>query len=271
MNPIVSVVIPIYNASSTIDRTLHSVISQTYKHLEIILVNDGSTDNSIEIIKEFVQKNAHYTFKIIDKPNGGVSSARNAGIDAATGHYIAFLDSDDKWLPEKTQRQMEILFNQPEIDSISCNMNGKVLKRLFGIRFTKLNRITSKMMMLKNFLCIQTTILKMDKVKKVGYFIENQINEDSNYMIRFSHQFNSYLLNEPYVIYRTGVESFGLTGLSSNVWKMQLGELANIKQAHKMNIINFPQRIFITLFSFAKYCRREIQFHYIVLKNKFVK
>lgn len=90
-----SIVIPIYNMQKYLDTSLDSVINQTYPNLEIICVNDGSVDNSLEILKRYSGKDKR--IKIIDKTNGGVSSARNAGLASATGDYIMFLDPDDAY------------------------------------------------------------------------------------------------------------------------------------------------------------------------------
>lgn len=91
----VSIVIPVYNVENYIKECIDSVISQYYRDIEIILVNDGSTDNSVEICKEYSLK---YSFiKLIHKKNGGLSDARNVGIHNSTGEYIIFLDSDDYW------------------------------------------------------------------------------------------------------------------------------------------------------------------------------
>lgn len=90
---LVSVIIPIYNSSKFLEKLLNNVICQTYKDIEIILINDGSKDNSLQICKEFQQKDKR--IKVISKENGGVSSARNKGIEMATGKYITFVDSDD--------------------------------------------------------------------------------------------------------------------------------------------------------------------------------
>ena len=92
----VSVIIPLYNKASWVERCVQSVISQTYKNIEILIVNDGSTDNSREVVAAIDDPG----ITIIDKPNGGVSSARNLGIEKANGEYIAFLDADDEWKPK---------------------------------------------------------------------------------------------------------------------------------------------------------------------------
>ncbi len=93
LNCLVSVIIPVYNVEKYLNRCVESVIKQTYKNIEIILINDGSTDGSLEVCRQLQKK--YPMIVVVDKPNGGSSSARNAGIKASHGDYIAFLDSDD--------------------------------------------------------------------------------------------------------------------------------------------------------------------------------
>lgn len=92
---LISIIVPVYNVEKYLEHCLNSIINQTYKNLEIILVNDGSTDNSLEICESFKQKDSR--IKIITKGNGGLSSARNEGLKIAKGNYISFVDSDD-WI-----------------------------------------------------------------------------------------------------------------------------------------------------------------------------
>lgn len=89
----VTIVVPIYNVSEYLDKCISSLINQTYKEIEIILVNDGSKDNSLDICKKYEQMD--HRVRVLDKENGGLSSARNLGIEASTGEYIFFLDGDD--------------------------------------------------------------------------------------------------------------------------------------------------------------------------------
>ncbi|MBR1653887.1 MAG: glycosyltransferase [Clostridia bacterium] len=92
--PKVSVIVPVYNVEKYIEKCLNSLVNQTLQDIEIIIVNDGSTDNSETIIKKYIQNN-HENIKYVTKTNGGLSDARNYGMKYATGEYIAFLDSDD--------------------------------------------------------------------------------------------------------------------------------------------------------------------------------
>ena len=91
--PRLSIIVPIYNVEKYLPRCIESILNQTFKDFELILVNDGSTDSSYEILKEY--ENKYDNFRVINQKNGGLSAAKNAGIKIAKGEYIAFLDSDD--------------------------------------------------------------------------------------------------------------------------------------------------------------------------------
>lgn len=104
-SPLISVVIPMYNTDLYIKQTVDSVLSQTYGNLEVIIVDDGSTDNSAKIVKELMQKDSR--IKYISQPNLGVSATRNNAIEHSQGEFVAFLDSDDLWLPTKLEKQIK--------------------------------------------------------------------------------------------------------------------------------------------------------------------
>jgi glycosyltransferase involved in cell wall biosynthesis len=105
--PLVSVVVPAYNAARTIEATLRSARAQTHRNLEIILVDDGSADNTVEIAE--AQARADPRVRIISQVNGGVAAARNTGILAAKGEFVAPVDADDIWAPAKIERQLELM------------------------------------------------------------------------------------------------------------------------------------------------------------------
>ncbi len=98
----ISVIVPVYNVEKYLERCINSIANQTYKDIEIILVNDGSTDGSLEICRKYAA--ADNRIQVIDKPNGGLSSARNAGIAVAKGEYIGFVDSDDYIRPDMYEK-----------------------------------------------------------------------------------------------------------------------------------------------------------------------
>ena len=116
----VSVIVPVYNVEKFIDKCLNSLVNQTLKEIEIIVVNDGSPDNSQKIIDEYVKK---YPDKIKSfiKENGGQGSARNMGMEKAVGEYISFVDSDD-WLDLDTLEKMYFLAKKDKSDIVICDM-----------------------------------------------------------------------------------------------------------------------------------------------------
>lgn len=125
----ISVIVPIFNREKSLARCVESIMQQTYQDLEIILVNDGSTDNSLQLCNEFAQKDSRIV--VLDKPNGGVSSARNAGLDIATGEFIGFVDSDD-YIDKVMYEKLIAVAENENLDFVVCKFyiaheeNGKV-------------------------------------------------------------------------------------------------------------------------------------------------
>ncbi len=113
----ISVIIPVYNTGKYLIKCVNSILEQTYKELQIILINDGSEDNSLSIMKEFKRQDSRIL--IIDRPHEGVSAARNAGLKAVTGEYVSFIDSDDWIEPDMYQTLLDILLKN-NADRISC-------------------------------------------------------------------------------------------------------------------------------------------------------
>lgn len=129
MSPLVSIIIPCYNAERFIGETIQSVINQTYTNWELIVINDGATDSSESIIQPFLNDFRIHYFK---KKNEGVSVARNTGIEKAKGEYIAFLDADDIWYPNNLKIKIEFLVNNPNFSWVysdlgAINENGERL------------------------------------------------------------------------------------------------------------------------------------------------
>jgi glycosyltransferase involved in cell wall biosynthesis len=108
-NNLVSVIIPVYNCERYLAEAIESVLAQTYRPIEVIVVDDGSTDSSGDIARSY--KELHYIYQ----PNQGVAVARNAGLAATDGEFIAFLDADDLWLPNKLRVQVDYLLEHPHI------------------------------------------------------------------------------------------------------------------------------------------------------------
>ena len=179
----ISVIIPVYGVEKYIRKCLESVVNQTYKNLEIIVVNDGTKDNSMEIVKEYLEDKR---IVIINKENGGISSARNAGLKIATGDYISFVDSDD-WLELDLYKKLMIDLNDEDIIifnyKVIDNKNLKVLKKK---KFFNYNRsLKTKRNMGGEYLFdiepyVWNKLFKTKFIEDYKYkFIENIEGEDS--------------------------------------------------------------------------------------------
>lgn len=217
-NPTVSVIIPTYNRAHLIGRAIQSVLNQTYKDFEVIIVDDGSTDNTEDIIKEFQKKDKRIKYIRHDKNKGG-SAARNTGIKVARGEYIAFQDSDDEWLAEKLDKQMEVF------KSVSAEV-GIVYSDMWRITGNKKRYFYSPKIMPKDKIIheqaldygvsnigIQTSLIKKEVFEKAGMFDEKLPRFiDLEFFIRLSKYYYFFHIEEPLVNYFDADK-----GISSNV------------------------------------------------------
>jgi glycosyltransferase involved in cell wall biosynthesis len=119
-SPRVSVVIPAYNAAWCVARAIDSVLAQTCGDYELVVVDDGSTDETASVVARYGDR-----VRFVRQANGGLSSARNAGIKAARGEYVAFLDADDWWMPQKLERQLALLRERP--DAVFCSTAARLV------------------------------------------------------------------------------------------------------------------------------------------------
>jgi glycosyltransferase involved in cell wall biosynthesis len=255
----ISVVIPMYNSKDTIIRTLNSIKNQTAFNqiTEVIIVNDGSTDNSLDLVKDYNESNKQMPLVIINKPNGGVSSARNAGMKAAKGEWIALLDSDDDWLPEKIEIQIKTIKEHPEIDFLGGAINDRGLKILWK-QINGLYKANIKDVCLKMFPQPSTAIFKRSIFEQIGGFDEKQsYSEDGNYFLKVCSKYNYYYLPIQ-VVYYAGGKPFGTSGLSSNLKKMYKGNIKNIKELKRDSMISNKFYMFLRVFYWVKYIRRII-------------
>jgi glycosyltransferase involved in cell wall biosynthesis len=203
-DPIVSVIIPTYNRAYLIERAIQSVLNQTYHNFEIIIVDDGSTDNTEEVIKKFLKYDKRINYIKYEKNKGG-SAARNTGIKAARGEYIAFQDSDDEWFSEKLEKQMRVFEN------VSSEV-GVVYTGFWRIEDKKKKYIPSDKISHKegnihnellegNFVGMPTVIIRKECFEKVGMFDENLPRlQDWELIIRLSKYYDFKCIDEPLLV-----------------------------------------------------------------------
>lgn len=178
----VSIIIPVYNVEQYLKRCLDSVTEQTYKNLEIIIVNDGSPDNSEIICKEYEKKDSRVLY--LKQQNGGLSSARNSGLKKATGDIILFLDSDD-YINKRLVEFVCIAFEKCQCDIVEFNLQEVFSmdyegKNIYDIKYeeiTKENAIKSLFSDGKIRFEVWNKAYKKEIIKDL-FFIEKQIHED---------------------------------------------------------------------------------------------
>lgn len=121
MSELVSIIMPVHNAATYLEEAISSVISQSYKNWELIIVDDASVDSSLDIARKMAAQDTRIRVLVNDTPTGYPATPRNIAIDAAKGRYIAFLDSDDTWLPEKLEQQLPMFSSDNRIGVVFSN------------------------------------------------------------------------------------------------------------------------------------------------------
>jgi glycosyltransferase involved in cell wall biosynthesis len=198
----VSVIIPTYNRGWIIKESIDSVFSQTFDAYELIVVDDGSDDNTSEILDSYGNK-----LRIIRQTNQGVSAARNRGIIASSGEFIALLDSDDLWLPEKLDRQMSFFRNNP--DAVICQTQEIWIRNDKRVNPCKHHKKLSGMIFEPSLnLCLvspSAVMFKRELMDMVGFFDESfPACEDYDLWLRVSLAYPVYLIDEALIIKRGG-------------------------------------------------------------------
>lgn len=256
----ISVIIPMFNAEKTIIKALDSVRNQDYEpdRFEIIIINDGSMDSSTKLAENYRNIHPEMHIKIICQENGGVSKARNAGLKIASGDYIAFLDSDDEWLHQKTRAQMKFLEDEKlNVDFITSLRNGEKIWFPYKKEAFNLARITLRKLLLRVEGQTSTAIFKRKVLENTGFFDENQrYSEDANYWMKVSENNSMYLLGEELVFTGGGKRSFGASGLSANLPEMEKGIQKNLREMYLLGRIHYFEYILFFIFSKLKYIVR---------------
>lgn len=257
----ISVVIPMYNAEDTIKSCIQSVIDQTIDcYVEILVVNDGSKDQSASIVEEMIKTPyANREIKLISKINGGVSSARNAGLKAATQDWIALLDSDDIWTPQKLEVQMKTVKENQNILFLGTNFNNfKYFPLLVGGK--NLYKLSSKKIIFKWWPYPSTMFFSRRLITEYGVIFNEKMRrgEDGLFLLEVLKHTGIYVLNQSTVFAGNGKRTFGDSGLSANLPKMFEGEIQILKTALKDKQVGLFSYFFFYLWLSAKYLRRQL-------------
>lgn len=197
--PLVSVIIPCYNREKEIEISVNSVCLQTYKNIEIIIVDDYSSDNSVGHIKELMKKD--YRLQLVEHhTNKGGGAARNSGILKASGELIAFLDSDDEWFPDKIEKQVEAIRadSRREIVFSGYNECGYPSRKVSYVRIQK-NSTPIRLLLCENFLGTTSSIMcTADLLRRIGGFNDTLPSaQDWDLYLRAISEDNYFIIEEP--------------------------------------------------------------------------
>lgn len=253
----ISIILPVYNAEFTIVSSVQSVVDQTYNSWELIIIDDGSTDNSVGVLLAFIsQLDIEIKNKIIflHQENKGPSLTRNRGINCAKGNYIAFLDSDDMWTREKLDLQIKYFVSFPEMGIV-------------GGGFNKINNWSSRdfiiisyyKLLFKNYFLTPTVMIKREFLDDEKFYFNNhkKYSEDQDLWLRIIYRKKGIYINKVLAKNIIGKANFGESGLSSNLKLMHNGEVDNLIFQYKKKRISIITLLIVISFSYLKYFRRK--------------
>lgn len=245
MKDLVSVIIPVYNAEKTIEKTIQSVIDQTYSNIQIIIIDDKSIDNSLELIKKVSRKDTRIKVYMNDR-NLGVAATRNRAIELSMGNFICFVDSDDIWKSGKIEKQINyIKKNDGDICYTSYEMIDRSSKKVKCIVSDKVSYYD---ILKENIICCSTVMIKRN-ILIDNKFSKEFFHEDLVLWLQLLKQgYKALGIDEVLVTYRKG-------GRSSNKLKASINRWMIYRRCEKINI-------FKSIYFFVTYSLNGIKKYY---------
>jgi glycosyltransferase involved in cell wall biosynthesis len=227
MAPLVSVIIPTYNREKIISRAIDSVFAQTCQDFEIIVLDDGSQDSTKAVADAYGPR-----VKYFWQENKGIAGARNAGMHRASGSHIAFLDSDDYWLPRKLERQMALFADHPEYGMVACQCGSVQIDGTYREK----NRPGKSGWILydlfnKNFIRTSSAVITRTCLEKVGGFDEAlREGEEYDYWLRIAAEFAVGFINEPLTVYVDNTDGMSTDSLTGRLHRLKVLEKKYLKK-----------------------------------------
>lgn len=212
-NPLVSVVIPLYNKEQWIVQTLLSVYSQSYRNWECYIIDDGSTDRSLELVQEFTASHPG-NWKVVSQINSGQISARNLGIELSSGNFVAFLDADDLWLPRKIEVQVAAHLADP---LIALSLTPYIIFKERQRRFFRVVSCSNSKRLIDDWLSMagfgglieSTGFMRRDALDALGrYSATYSMTSGLDLSLKAAASFKVVVLKNPLVLYRLSLGQF---------------------------------------------------------------
>lgn len=242
---LVSVITPVYNAERFLENTLKSVVDQTYKNIEIVLVDDCSKDKSAKIIERFMSEDIQIIYHLQDM-NRGAGAARNKALELARGQYVAFLDSDDVWMSQKIEQQIALMkekktgFSYAAIEMI--DENGKQIKSKRNIKET----CDYKYLLRNTIIATSTVVIDRALLGDFRMPLRRGGQDYATWLMLLRNGEIAYGINEALCQYRVACGSLSSNKLKSikQVWEIQIEE-EHVSKAYAMfNVIKFIYNAF---------------------------
>lgn len=249
----VTVIIPCFNAEKTIERAVNSVLNQTLLPKKIFLIDDCSIDNTLNIAMGLASNSSVHIEVISLTENKGPSYARNIAWDLVTSDYIAFLDADDTWHPKKVLYQYNFMLEKKD-----CIISGhKMLFKESNIKSDIIfENISLSQLLYKNLFPTPSVMLKTSI--DLRFDIKKKYSEDYLLWLLIVAKYPLSAYYSASNLASLQKPSYGFSGLSSNLWLMQQGELDNFKKLHEDQYLSFIKYLYISMFSYMKFFRRVI-------------
>lgn len=264
----VSVIIPCYNSARSIMRALESVRKQTAPPLEIIVVDDASTDDTVKVIEQWQADTNAIALRLIKSPvNRGAAVARNTGWNHARADFIAFLDSDDSWHPEKLALQSAWLLANPDVkicghayevlETVTDSENADS-KTSHARTFHNVQYFQFEDFLIRNRLSTPTVMLRRDLDERFAQ--TKRYCEDYDLWLRISHNHGPCACSDARLTYLYK-QAWGVSGLSADLWPMYRAEIECYKQCHANGWIGKPKLLALGFLSLFKHVRRVLKKH----------
>lgn len=236
---LVSVIMPTHNRAHLLERSMRSVLSQTYRNIELIVVDDASTDETERVVEGIEDRRVRY---IRHETNRGAAAARNTGIEASSGPYIAFQDSDDEWLVQKLERQMRVLLGcGPGVDAIYCGFllcNSGSAVYVPGDHVKVREGDILAQLLRGNFVSTQTLLVRRACIQDAGLFDERLPRfQDWELAIRLAERTSFRLIDEPLVVVHTTPQNISSDPAAG------ARALAIILEKHRVLLNRHPSRL----------------------------